>query len=682
MHKMPGPPKWYVAWSVAAVFITLSSGCTPSPKAPNKYFRDGKSYGVTDGLFNQRWWSYAERGISFAEGEFWTEAMADFEAAIVQRDKDQRRARTYGMHFVDYFPHRELGIVYYRTGQYDLAIQELERSLADEESAKAKFYLNKVRQALVGKKSLDRSPPEISITSPPPSLLVTNESQLSLAGFARDDNYVATIKVNGTPLFIELSEKELPFSHHVSLSPGANRITIQAVDINGRDSTVERTVNLDLAGPLVSIAEIVPTPDGSLTVTGAVEDESAVVSLQINGLKYPVPAGAKEVLFREFLLTSRFHFAAKDAAGNLSEETIDLRPHTLPATSTPQKPIILAANSLSGIKLQPTSLSADNSPSPPGPTIQLKGGEQEATFQDKILIEGMATGDNAINKISLNNVPMLFRPGKRVFFNHLAVLREGENQFTINATDSNGLTSSTVTTVNRKVSKVHSIGSRMSLAVLSFAKVAEASEMGDLTSELFQAELSTANRFQLVIRKDLDSVLKELKLSQTELVDPSSAVKIGKLTAAETVVVGTVVQKGESVEVTANHVKTETAKILSSQDVYAESSDIPTLKYLMAGLALKLQKHFPLIEGMIIKVKDDAFYLDLGKQSGMTEDMEVIAYREGEPIKHPVSGKLLGSDPEETGILTVTSVQDEFALAKVRKAGKVPIRNLDRIITR
>jgi len=42
-------------------------------------------------------------------------AISDFQAAIRQREKDQRRARTCGMHFIDYFPHQELGIVYFET---------------------------------------------------------------------------------------------------------------------------------------------------------------------------------------------------------------------------------------------------------------------------------------------------------------------------------------------------------------------------------------------------------------------------------------------------------------------------------------------------------------------------------------------------------------------------------------
>ena len=37
---------------------------------------------------------YYERGISYAAGKFWDEAMADFQAALAQYHQDERRART------------------------------------------------------------------------------------------------------------------------------------------------------------------------------------------------------------------------------------------------------------------------------------------------------------------------------------------------------------------------------------------------------------------------------------------------------------------------------------------------------------------------------------------------------------------------------------------------------------
>ncbi|MBW1855049.1 MAG: tetratricopeptide repeat protein, partial [Deltaproteobacteria bacterium] len=104
----------------------------------NVYEKDGRLYGTTDGLFKAKWDDYYHRGgHSYGEGGFWEDASADFRKALQKRGRDQRRARTYGMHFIDYFPNRELGIAYFNLGKFKEAMQLLEASLASVESARA-----------------------------------------------------------------------------------------------------------------------------------------------------------------------------------------------------------------------------------------------------------------------------------------------------------------------------------------------------------------------------------------------------------------------------------------------------------------------------------------------------------------------------------------------------------------
>ena len=113
-------------WSVSLLILCLS-GC--AVEQGNVYQKGGKKYGVTPEMtWREKWWDYYQRGVSYAEGEYWQEAIADFQAAIRKRQNDERQARTYGLHFLDYFAHRDLGIVYYRLKQFPEAIAELEKS--------------------------------------------------------------------------------------------------------------------------------------------------------------------------------------------------------------------------------------------------------------------------------------------------------------------------------------------------------------------------------------------------------------------------------------------------------------------------------------------------------------------------------------------------------------------------
>jgi tetratricopeptide (TPR) repeat protein len=103
------------------------------------------------GPFRHRWWHYYNRAQCFLQKGCLQGAIDDLKIAISQRSKDQWNARTYGMHFMDYFPNRELGIAYYYQGkkaaseeEYKKAVEKLEESLSYTPSAKAVYYLEKV----------------------------------------------------------------------------------------------------------------------------------------------------------------------------------------------------------------------------------------------------------------------------------------------------------------------------------------------------------------------------------------------------------------------------------------------------------------------------------------------------------------------------------------------------------
>ena len=100
------------------------------PAAPAKVERSDKNY-----------WEYYTDGLSFSEAGKWEEAINVFSKAISMDPKDRSKTRTYGMHFIEYFPHRELGIVYFHLKQIEKAKEELGKSLSMEKSLKAQEYL-------------------------------------------------------------------------------------------------------------------------------------------------------------------------------------------------------------------------------------------------------------------------------------------------------------------------------------------------------------------------------------------------------------------------------------------------------------------------------------------------------------------------------------------------------------
>jgi hypothetical protein len=83
------------------------------------------------------------------------------------------------------------------------------------------------------------------------------------------------------------------------------------------------------------------------------------------------------------------------------------------------------------------------------------------------------------------------------------------------------------------------------------------------------------------------------------------------------------------------------------------------------GLALKLKHSFPLIEGMVIKVKGNEIYADFGSFNRIKKEMRFIVFQIGEVIKHPLTGKVLGSDTKELGVATVVNVFEDMSVGKL-----------------
>ena len=79
--------------------------------------------------------------------------------------------------------------------------------------------------------------------------------------------------------------------------------------------------------------------------------------------------------------------------------------------------------------------------------------------------------------------------------------------------------------------------------------------------------------------------------------------------------------------------------------------------------AKKIAGVFPLMQGMVVMVDGDRVLVDLGERQGAYEGMELEIYREGEEVKHPISGQILGRRDARRGVIRVVEVKEEFSEA-------------------
>ena len=91
-----------------------------------------------------RWYNFYQDGLKLMKQKRYAEAIEKFDRALKTKKKDMLKIRTYGMHFIEYFPHREKGICLYFLGKMDEAQRELQLSIRQQYSARAQNYLNKI----------------------------------------------------------------------------------------------------------------------------------------------------------------------------------------------------------------------------------------------------------------------------------------------------------------------------------------------------------------------------------------------------------------------------------------------------------------------------------------------------------------------------------------------------------
>lgn len=99
------------------------------------------------------------------------------------------------------------------------------------------------------------------------------------------------------------------------------------------------------------------------------------------------------------------------------------------------------------------------------------------------------------------------------------------------------------------------------IAVLDFESIGGGREdFGRGVAEILRTALIETNKYTVIERGMLYKVINEQKLQVAGLTDPKAAVEIGKMTGADTVVVGSVVKFGSSYTITPRFIDVKTAE--------------------------------------------------------------------------------------------------------------------------
>jgi len=662
--------------TVGLVLGLLPVACQTAGPGP-EYVRDGRQYGVYDGLWRDRWWNFYGRGLSFADGEFWDEAVRDLErsielrAAVARKSVDQYMARTYGTHFVDFFPHRELGVVHYSQGNYDAAIRELEVSRSQTDTAKARYFLDLARSASLRQTGADQTPPELEldVAGVPGS---TSSFEVRISGRARDDTYVARVTVGRQPVRIPAARPVVEFDVTVPVERGTNTIMVEAVDLVGHPTSRRLSIEGDHEGPALTI--VAPNPLEPVTarrtaIRGIVKDRSGVTSLRIGADEVDVASvdGARDTFaFRHDILLQTglnlVRFECTDGLDNVTRSVMAVRCQLQHGRRTGHPYLVYAGYGQSGAA----------GAAVPGLTLQVNRQTADGVAEildpwnvygpeARVVVGIFAAQQTTVSITGGAGSPIEDTvPAGMTMRTYTVRLDAGENRVRIEAA-SRGRTQSRDITVIRHAVGIENMAWRLELAVLPPGCSAESAvrpQSSSLIRALCQQTLFDAERFNIVERERLDVVLDEQQLSVVGLTDPRSAIRVGELVAAEALVLSDVRETDSDIQILQRVVDTETSRILTMKDAYCEDKEYDTVKSRISELVHDICSAFPLLEGAVVRREGDDVFVNLGTEHGLRQGYRLNIVDRGDPIVDDRNGQVLLDAPPK--VVADVCIEDAY----------------------
>lgn len=255
-----------------------------------------------------------------------------------------------------------------------------------------------------------------------------------------------------------------------------------------------------------------------------------------------------------------------------------------------------------------------------------------------------------------------------------------------------------VTLINAQTNK-----EKIRIAITSFS-----SSDSYLSSQVLQNgvtdSLVNLGQYEVVAREQLDKVLTEQKLNNSQLIDPKTAQEVGKLLGAKYIVVGKVtdwsfksanfgkdqfttkaqiqlievesgsIKLSETFSATVSNSTTGASFMALIDDSYKKNQQLSNqerdkkysecVKSISHQFADKINLLNPL-EGYVVTVEGSKVALNLGQTSGIKPGQEFFIYKEGKQIKDPVTNEILSSEKKNVARLVIKQVEPKLSWAEI-----------------
>jgi len=181
--------------------------------------------------------------------------------------------------------------------------------------------------------------------------------------------------------------------------------------------------------------------------------------------------------------------------------------------------------------------------------------------------------------------------------------------------------------------------------------------------------LNSSGRVRVVERVLIDRLLEELNLGSSELANPETALKLGKILAAKLMGTGSLYYLPQGTLLSLRLIDTETSAIpqVTTRQLGMQAALEKELFQLNREILKTVILKYPL-RGYLVRVTGDQVIVNLGAKQGVVSGTKFDVLEEAEPIKY--KGKALQTSPKAVAQVEVVRVEPDLCFARVLKQEK------------
>lgn len=178
--------------------------------------------------------------------------------------------------------------------------------------------------------------------------------------------------------------------------------------------------------------------------------------------------------------------------------------------------------------------------------------------------------------------------------------------------------------------------------------------------------LNASGRVQVVERVLIERLLEELNLGSSELADPETALRLGRVLAAKLIGTGSLYYLPSGTLLSLRLIDTETSAIpgMVSRQFTSHASLEKELFRLNREILRTVISKYPL-RGYVVNVSGDRVTMNLGSRQGVVLGTKFEVLKEQKPIKY--RGKLLRAAPKSVAEIEVSQVEPDLCYGRLLK---------------